>query len=78
MILELNITHQMEVYCKFCHFFSFDFKYLFFFFLKKGPAPEGITNKIFENTKTIKHYKMSTIPDVIFYLFISLFFQNFE
>ncbi|CAN0877089.1 Phosphoglucomutase, cytoplasmic [Linum grandiflorum] len=29
-----------------------------------GPAPEGITDKIYENTKTIKEYLTSDVPDV--------------
>ncbi|CAN1297214.1 Phosphoglucomutase, cytoplasmic [Linum perenne] len=29
-----------------------------------GPAPEGITDKIYENTKTIKQYLTSDVPDV--------------
>ncbi|KAJ4826303.1 Phosphoglucomutase-1 [Turnera subulata] len=29
-----------------------------------GPAPEGITDKIYENTKTIKEYLTSDLPDV--------------
>lgn len=30
-----------------------------------GPAPEGITDKIFENTKTIKEYLIAEdLPDV--------------
>ncbi|CAK7343034.1 unnamed protein product [Dovyalis caffra] len=29
-----------------------------------GPAPEGITDKIYENTKTIKEYLMTDVPDV--------------
>ncbi|EEF34593.1 phosphoglucomutase, putative [Ricinus communis] len=29
-----------------------------------GPAPEGITDKIYENTKTIKEYLISDLPDV--------------
>ncbi|KAJ0988636.1 hypothetical protein J5N97_006992 [Dioscorea zingiberensis] len=29
-----------------------------------GPAPEGITDKIFENTKTIKEYLIADLPDV--------------
>ncbi|CAH2049043.1 unnamed protein product [Thlaspi arvense] len=29
-----------------------------------GPAPEGITDKIFENTKVIKEYLMADLPDV--------------
>ena len=30
-----------------------------------GPAPEGITDKIFENTKTIKEYFLAQdLPDV--------------
>lgn len=31
-----------------------------------GPAPEGVTNKIFENTKTIKEYFIAEgLPDVM-------------
>jgi phosphoglucomutase len=31
-----------------------------------GPAPEGITDKIYENTKTIKEYFISEdLPDVL-------------
>lgn len=31
-----------------------------------GPAPEGITDKIYENTKTIKEYLIAEgLPDVI-------------
>lgn len=29
-----------------------------------GPAPEGVTNKIFEITKTISSYKKMNLPDV--------------
>lgn len=29
-----------------------------------GPAPEGITDKIYENTKTIKEYLTADLPDV--------------
>ncbi|CAK7326775.1 unnamed protein product [Dovyalis caffra] len=29
-----------------------------------GPAPEGITDKIYENTKTIKEYLTADVPDV--------------
>ncbi|EIN03834.1 phosphoglucomutase [Punctularia strigosozonata HHB-11173 SS5] len=29
-----------------------------------GPAPEGVTNKIFEKTKTISHYKVLEAPQV--------------
>ena len=29
-----------------------------------GPAPEGVTNKIFEITKTISSYKLMDLPDV--------------
>uniref|UniRef100_A0A2P2M4B7 phosphoglucomutase (alpha-D-glucose-1,6-bisphosphate-dependent) n=1 Tax=Rhizophora mucronata TaxID=61149 RepID=A0A2P2M4B7_RHIMU len=29
-----------------------------------GPAPEGITNKIYENTKTIKEYLIADLPNV--------------
>ncbi|KAH8500609.1 hypothetical protein H0E87_015732 [Populus deltoides] len=29
-----------------------------------GPAPEGITDKIYENTKTIKEYLIADLPDV--------------
>ncbi|KAF4124099.1 phosphoglucomutase [Geosmithia morbida] len=29
-----------------------------------GPAPESVTNKIFEASKTLKSYKISSIPDV--------------
>jgi len=29
-----------------------------------GPAPESITNKIYEVSKTIKEYKIAEIPDV--------------
>lgn len=29
-----------------------------------GPAPEGVTNKIFEITKTISSYKLADVPDV--------------
>ncbi|CAN1297216.1 Phosphoglucomutase, cytoplasmic [Linum perenne] len=39
-----------------------------------GPAPEGITDKIYENTKTIKQYLTSDVPDVIHFL---LDFQSF-
>lgn len=31
-----------------------------------GPAPEGITDKIYENTKTIKEYLIADLPDVLF------------
>lgn len=31
-----------------------------------GPAPEGITDKIYENTKTIKEYFIAEdLPDVL-------------
>lgn len=30
-----------------------------------GPAPESITDKIYENTKTIKEYLTADLPDVI-------------
>lgn len=34
-----------------------------------GPAPEGITDKIYENTKTIKEYlNAENLPDVFFLL----------
>jgi phosphoglucomutase len=29
-----------------------------------GPAPESVTNKIFETSKTLKSYKIASIPDV--------------
>ena len=29
-----------------------------------GPAPEAITDKIYENTKTIKEYLIADLPDV--------------
>lgn len=29
-----------------------------------GPAPEGVTNKIYEVTKTIKEYKLQELPEV--------------
>lgn len=29
-----------------------------------GPAPEAITDKIYENTKTIKEYFIADLPDV--------------
>ena len=30
-----------------------------------GPTPEGITNNIYENTKTIKEYLIADLPDVL-------------
>ena len=30
-----------------------------------GPAPEGIINNIYENTKTIKEYLIADLPDVL-------------
>lgn len=29
-----------------------------------GPAPESVTNKIFETSKTLTSYKVADIPDV--------------
>lgn len=29
-----------------------------------GPAPEGVTDKIYANTKTIKEYFIADLPDV--------------
>lgn len=29
-----------------------------------GPAPEAITDKLYENTKTIKEYFIADLPDV--------------
>ena len=38
-----------------------------------GPAPEGITDKIYENTKTIKEYFIAEdLPDVLHHKFPSL------
>ncbi len=35
-----------------------------------GPAPEGITDKIYENTKTIKEYFIAEdLPDVLHHEF---------
>lgn len=31
-----------------------------------GPAPENVTNKIYEITKTITEYKIAEVPDVSF------------
>jgi phosphoglucomutase len=31
-----------------------------------APAPEGVTERIYEITKTIKEYKIADIPDVFF------------
>lgn len=33
-----------------------------------GPAPEAITDKIYENTKTIKEYLIADQPDVMLLL----------
>ena len=34
-----------------------------------GPAPEGVTDKIYENTTTIKEYLIAeNLPDVLFSL----------
>jgi len=30
-----------------------------------APAPEGVTEKIYQITKTIKEYKIADIPDVL-------------
>lgn len=46
-----------------------------------GPAPEGITDKIYENTKTIKEYLIAEgLPDVIpfsSYIYLILDFISF-
>lgn len=42
-----------------------------------GPAPENVTNKIYEITKTIKEYKTADVPKVtttLTHTFISLLF----
>ena len=38
-----------------------------------APAPEGITDKIYEITKTIKEYKMTNIPEVPSFVNLSQF-----
>jgi phosphomannomutase len=39
-----------------------------------GPAPEGVTDKIFQNTKTIEKYYIADLPKVFF--FLSVFYFN--
>ena len=44
-----------------------------------GPAPEGITDKIYENTKTIKEYFIAEdLPDVLHHKFPSLSLSLFN
>lgn len=39
-----------------------------------GPAPEGITNKIYEHTTTIKEYLIAEdLPDVVLTSFLQTF-----
>lgn len=42
-----------------------------------GPAPEGITDKIFANTKTITEYLIAEdLPDVCYLLFGCFYLLN--